>query len=86
LHIHHRESEDLDFCYPSERLLESQIKALLQQLENQSLLWTGNDSASVFTEFEIAGDHLHRYQQNFLLSGSSQITFFTLPYDGHIGN
>jgi Nucleotidyl transferase AbiEii toxin, Type IV TA system len=86
LHIHHRESEDLDFCYPSERLPESQIKALLQQLGNQGLLWTRNDSASVFDEFEIAGDHLDHYQQNFLLEGRSQITLFTLPYDSHIGN
>jgi Nucleotidyl transferase AbiEii toxin, Type IV TA system len=76
LNIHHLESEDLDFCYPSDRLPEFQITTLLQQLENDGHSWARNDSASAFDEFEIAGDHLHHYQQSFILAGNSQLTFF----------
>lgn len=76
LNIHHRKSEDLDFCYSSARLPEDQIKTLLRQLEGDGVRWSRNDSASAMDEFEIAGDNLHHYQQNFVLEGESKLTFF----------
>lgn len=71
LRIGHRRSEDLDFAFLSERLPSAAINLLLRKYPD----WTRNDNLLSYEEFQIAGQSLHDYQQDFVSGDGVKITF-----------
>lgn len=71
LRIGHRRSEDLDFAFLSERLPSAAINLLLRNYPD----WTRNDNLLSYEEFQIAGQSLHDYQQDFVSGDGVKITF-----------
>ena len=71
LRIGHRQSEDLDFAFLSEKLPAAAITLLLRKFPD----WTRNDNLANYEEFLIAGQSLHDYQQDFLSGEGVKITF-----------
>jgi len=71
LRIGHRQSEDLDFAFLSDKLPTASISMLLKKFPD----WTRNDNLASYEEFLIAGQSLHDYQQDFLSGDGVKITF-----------
>ncbi len=71
LRIGHRQSEDLDFAFLSEKLPTAGISLLLKKFPD----WTRNDNLANYDEFLIAGQSLHDYQQDFISGEGVKITF-----------
>jgi predicted nucleotidyltransferase component of viral defense system len=71
LRIGHRRSEDLDFAFLSERLPHAAINLLLRKYPD----WIRNDNLLSYEEFQIAGQSLHDYQQDFVSGDAVKITF-----------
>jgi len=71
LRIGHRRSEDLDFAFLSERLPAAAINLLLRKYPD----WIRNDNLLSYEEFQIAGQSLHDYQQDFVSGDAVKITF-----------
>jgi predicted nucleotidyltransferase component of viral defense system len=71
LRIGHRQSEDLDFAFLSEKLPTPIISLLLRKFPD----WTRNDNTANYEEFLVAGQSLHDYQQDFISSEGVKITF-----------
>jgi len=72
LRIGHRRSEDLDFAFLSHRLPNAAINLLLRKYPD----WIRNDNLLSYEEFQIAGQSLHDYQQDFVSGAGVKITFF----------
>ena len=71
LRIGHRRSEDLDFAFLSQRLPKAAINLLLRKYPD----WIRNDNLLSYEEFQIAGQSLHDYQQDFISGDGVKITF-----------
>jgi hypothetical protein len=71
LRIGHRQSEDLDFAFLSDKLPTASISLLLRKFPD----WTRNDDLASYEELLIAGQSLHDYQQDFLSDDGVKITF-----------
>ena len=71
LRIGHRQSEDLDFAFLSEKLPTSAISLLMRKFPD----WIRNDNLASYEEFLIAGQSLHDYQQDFISGEGVKITF-----------
>lgn len=81
LRIHHRLSEDLDFIFTTPQLPRIKIDFLVKKMEAQGWSFLRNDNPAAEDEFVNAGMDLHDYQQDFILNGTTKLTFFTAERD-----
>lgn len=77
LRIHHRISEDLDFCFNAPRLPRKRLGILIKEAEAAGLQFEANDDPGAWKEFESVEMDLNDYQQDYLVNSSVKITFFT---------
>jgi len=76
LHLHHRESEDLDFAYTQARLPQGQLHLLRMNLPQ--LHFAPADDPLVAREADDCGLDLRDFSQTFLVNDSVKVTFFVL--------
>ena len=82
LRFGHRLSEDLDLAFigpgpePALRLPGRLLDQVLAVLRSEGWPVEARDSAVSWQEFEVAGQDLHDYQQDYLI-GQVRVTFFT---------
>jgi Nucleotidyl transferase AbiEii toxin, Type IV TA system len=72
IRIGHRQSEDLDFSFPTEKLPGGNLRSLLRIFPD----WKPNDNAAAYDEFLNAGMSLHDYLRDFISEHGVKITFF----------
>lgn len=81
LRIGHRLSEDLDMVYPSLRLPQGQIGALLQSAPASGLDFKLNQDPIAEDDFIDAGLELRDFQQNYIVDGSVKLSFFAPDHE-----
>lgn len=74
LQIHHRLSEDLDFCLFSEKLNVSELDALIAQLSKSHQVMLMTPTAKI-TQAKINGIELLDHTRDYLIDGA-KVTFF----------
>jgi hypothetical protein len=81
LHIGHRLSEDLDFSFGAVRLPRSRIKGLIRSADENGILFAANDSPLDVDSFINDGMDLNDYHQDYIVSGSVKVTFFSPEHE-----
>ena len=84
LRIRHRLSEDLDFIFTTPQLPRIKIDFLVKKMEAQGWSFLRNDNPGAEDEFVNAGMNLHDYQQDFILNGTTKLTFFTAEREARL--
>lgn len=78
LTIRHRLSEDLDFATSEIRLPRQRLEALRRRSEEAGFVFEHDDDEAAAQEFLLGGMELHDYQQDFLVNGTVNVSFFAL--------
>lgn len=77
LRISHRLSEDLDVAFIGFSLPSARLAALSRTFQTNGFNIVATDDPAAALEFEVAGENLRDYQQDFLVNETVKLSFFT---------